>query len=141
MSAPATVVLDNAAVQALLDVSHRKHKRAMSFVDEVNRRGQRRAARSTIVVPVAVRVEAGWDRASPGSAAVNRCSRARDAILDGPAADRATRLRETAGGSVVDATVGEAAEAADGPVVVLTSDVSDMHRLASTRSGIRVVRI
>lgn len=139
MSAPATVLLDNEAVQALLDVSHPKHKRVMSFVDELNSRGQRRGSRTVIEVPVAVRVEAGWDRSSPTSAGVNRFSRARDVVLDGPAADRATQLRQAVGVSVVDATVGQAAQVAASPAVIVTSDVSDMHRLVGT--GTRVIRI
>lgn len=141
MSPPATVVLDNEAVQALLDVSHPKHKRLLSFLDELNQRGRRRTARTEILVPVAVRVEAGWGRTEPASAQANRISRARDVILDSVAADRAVHLRREAAVSVVDATIGHVARTAALPVVILTSDVSDMQLLAQPRSGIRVIRI
>jgi hypothetical protein len=43
---------------------------------------------------------------------------------------------------VVDATVGQAAEAAAQPAVILTSDTDDMTRLAATLEGnVRVVGI
>ena len=140
-SSPATLVLDNEAVQALLDVAHRKHRRVLAFVDEVNRRDRHRR-RTTVLVPVAVRVEAGWDRTDPTAASVNRLSRAQDVPLDGRAADRATRLRRETGVSVVDATVGQALEAAAPPVAVLTSDTQDVRRLAAASgTTVRVIRI
>jgi hypothetical protein len=51
-------------------------------------------------------------------------------------------MRQTTGVSVVDATVGQAAESADHPAVILTSDVDDMQRLAAAIAGdVRVVGI
>jgi len=139
---PATVVLDNEAVQALADVNHRKHRRTLAILEATNRRSGRRGQHISVVVPVAVRIEAGWDRAASAAAALNRISRTRDVILDGQAADRATQLRRQAGCSVVDATVAQAAEASDGPVAILTSDASDMRRLAALIAGdTRVVRL
>jgi len=139
---PATLVLDNEAVQVLADVHHRKHRRALAFVEVANQRSGRRRQPLAVVVPVAVRVEAGWDRSAPGAAVLNRISRARDVVLDGHAADRAVQLREQAGVSVVDASVGQAAEAAIGPVAILTSDASDMRRLAAqVLTDVRVIRV
>jgi hypothetical protein len=136
------VVLDNEAVQALGAVTHPKHRRVLALIEAVNQRNQRRQRATTVLVPVAVRVEAGWDRSAPGAALANRLARARDVVLDGVAADRASQLRAAAGVSVVDATVGQVAEAAPSPTVILTSDVADMGRLAAAVGGdVRVVRV
>ena len=59
------VVLDNEAVQALRDPGHPKHRHVASQAQVVASR-KRRAMAIQVVVPTAVRVEAGWDRASPG---------------------------------------------------------------------------
>lgn len=142
MIAAATLVLDNEAVQALGSVAHRKHRRVVAFLDEVQRRRARGMQRATVVVPVAVRVEAGWDRGSRAAVHVNRLAAARDIPLDSRGADRAVQLRAATGVSVVDATIGQAAEAAPGPVAVLTSDVEDMTRLAGVLAAqVRVVRL
>ena len=139
---PATLLLDNEAVQALADHHHRKHRRALAFIEVANQRRARRRQPLTVVVPVAVRVEAGWDRIAPRAALLNRMSSARDAILDGRGADRAAELREQSGVSVVDATVAAAAERAAGPVAILTSDAADMRRLAGVvENDVRVVRL
>lgn len=141
MTAPASVVLDNEPVQALLDISHPKHRRVLAFLDEVNRRN-RRGREVALLVPVAVRIEAGWDRSDAGAAVANRISGARDVALNRGRADRATRLRSQLSVSVVDATVAEMAGAAAPPVVILTSDVADMERLASQLEGpIRLLRV
>ena len=142
MTAPAAVVLDNEAVQALLRLTHPKHRRVLTFIDEINQRNQRRGQQTRVVVPVAVRVEAGWDRTARNASLTNRLARARDVILDGSVADRSSQLRQAAAVSVVDATVGHAAETAASPTVILTSDAADMGRLAGLLAGeVRVVRI
>jgi hypothetical protein len=139
---PATLVLDNEAVQALADVNHRKHRRALAFVEAANERSRRRRHLLSVVVPVAVRVEAGWDRRAPTAATLNRISRARDVVLDGPAADRAAEVHAQTVVSVVDATVAQAAETSAGPVAILTSDASDMRRLAVLVEGdVRVLQL
>jgi hypothetical protein len=52
------------------------------------------------------------------------------------------QLRQTAEVSVVDATVGQAAESATHPAFILTSDVDAMTRIAGTLDGdVRVVGI
>jgi hypothetical protein len=136
-----TIVLDNEAVQALLDVAHPKHRRTLAFLDVSNGRNRRRQSTS-VVVPVAVRVEAGWDRTSAAGVVANHLSRARDSELHTRAADRAVQLREASGVSVVDATLGQTLGEVASPVVVLTSDVEDMQRLADLVDGaVRVVRI
>jgi hypothetical protein len=139
---PVTVVLDNGAVQALADVNHRKHRRALAFIEATNQRGGRRRRLISVVVPVAVRVEARWDRGAPGAAELNRISRARDVVLDGRRANRTVELRGQTGVSVVDAAVGQAAEASPGPAAILTSDTSDMRHLAGVvTSEVRVVHL
>jgi hypothetical protein len=142
MSAPPrTIILDNEAVQALLDATHRKHRAVLAYIEVRNER-QRRRTRLDVLVSVAVRIEAGWDRTAPAAADINRISAAIDVDLHRLAADRCVQLRSTTNVSVVDATVGQAAESADHPAVILTSDVDDMTRLAATLTGdIRVVRL
>jgi hypothetical protein len=139
---PASIVLDNEAVQALLDPHHRKHRRVVALLTEANRRNLRRAGTVTIVVPNAVRVEAGWDRTEPTGANANRLARARDHVLDASAANRATQLRSAAPNvSVVDACVAQAVEAAPRPVVIVTSDTDDMSRLGSLLSDNSQIRV
>jgi hypothetical protein len=138
---PRTIVLDNEAVQVLLDARHRKHRAVLAYVEVRNQR-QRRRTRLDVLVPVAVRVEAGWDRTAATAADINRISGAADVDLHRSAANRCVQLRSATNASVVDATVGQAAESAAHPAVILTSDVDDMTRLAATLNGdIRVVRL
>ncbi|MCA1676225.1 MAG: hypothetical protein LC799_29975 [Actinobacteria bacterium] len=129
MSRARGVVLDNEAVQALLDPDHRKHRRVLAAVEAVTARALRRAGSTGLVVPTAVRVEAGWDRRAPGAAAINRM-RVHDAPLDRPAADRAAGVRHALGVSVADAHLAAVIVSAAGPVAVLTSDVVDLRRIA-----------
>ena len=146
VAAVRSVVIDNEAVQALLDVGHAKHARLIAILTEINRRSRRRPTGIDVVVPTAVRVEAGWDRTAATTANANRIARARDHALDAVAADRATQLRSATGVPVVDACVGQTIEALPGPVAVITSDIDDMTALrAATASGgdkeVRVVRL
>jgi hypothetical protein len=55
------VVLDNEAVQALRDPAHPRHRHVISHAQVVTSR-KSRAVALELVVPTAVRVEAGWDR-------------------------------------------------------------------------------
>ena len=142
MTPPATLLLDNEAVQALMTAAHPKHRRALAFLDVVNRRGAQRAARPRVVVPTAVRVEAGWNRREPRAALVNRLTQAVDRALDPTVADQAERLRRQAQVSTVDAALGEAMQALPQPVAVLTSDEDDVRRLAELmQRDVRVARI
>ncbi len=123
------LVLDNEAAQAL--ASGRAHDRRRACVVTAIM-----AANGKVVVPTAVRVEAGWRRRDPAAADANRLV-STDVPLNGVDADRAVQLRRLApSASVVDVTVVVAAErvAADVPyavVEVLTSDVPDIEALAA----------
>ncbi|MGH3897812.1 MAG: hypothetical protein ACRDTA_06060 [Pseudonocardiaceae bacterium] len=123
------LVLDNEAAQALS--SSRTHDRQRASVVAAII-----AANGRVVVPTAVRVEAGWRRRDPAAAGANRLL-SNDVALDSAGADRAVQLRRLVStASVVDATVAVAAErvAADVPcavVEVLTSDVADISALAA----------
>jgi hypothetical protein len=123
------LVLDNEAAQALS--SSRTHdRRRASVVAAVM------AANGRVVVPTAVRVEAGWRRRDPAAAGANRLV-SNDVPLDRADADRAVQLRRLVPtASVVDATVAVAAERVDADVPcavveVLTSDVADISALAA----------
>lgn len=130
MSQARTVVLDNEAVQALLDPGHREHRAALAVMEATAARNLRRAGMVRVIVPTAVRVEAGWDRRAPGAAAVNRL-RVDDAALDTAAADRAVPIRSRLGVSVVDAHLAAVIAATPGPHAVVTSDADDLGRIAA----------
>ncbi|MGI8575939.1 MAG: hypothetical protein ACR2MA_11525 [Egibacteraceae bacterium] len=136
------MVLDNEAVQALLDPTHRKHRTVLAYLEVRNQRQRGRRVNHRVLVPVGVRIEAGWDRTAATAADINRISAAVDVDLRRAGADRAVQLRQTADVSVVDATVGQTAESAQHPAVILTSDIDDMTRLAATLEGtVRVIGI
>jgi hypothetical protein len=139
---PGTVVLDNEAVTALSDVHHSKHPAVLAILEVANQR-QARNERLRVIVPTAVRFEAGWDRNDPGAAELNRISRAADSPLDTVAANRCVQLRHlVADASVVDASVAQAAEAAAlQPVTVVTSDAGDIGRFAAHLTTTIVVAV
>lgn len=124
-----TVLLDNEAVQALGTSSHSKHRRVVAYAQVVADR-KRRAADVRLVVPTAIRVEAGWSRTSSSWAFANHL-RITDAALDTTAADLAAVIRTDTGVSVADAHLGAVIQSrpAEG-VTVLTSDPEDMRRVA-----------
>ena len=80
MTPPRTVVLDNEAVQALRATDHPKHSLVVAHVQVVAQR-KRKALPLEVVVPTAVRVEAGWDRRAPAAALINHL-RIRDVSLE-----------------------------------------------------------
>ncbi len=124
-----------------MSATHPKHRRALSIVEASNQRA-RNGRTTSVVVPVCVRIEAGWDRTGPSAALINRISRARDVVVDGRAANMAAPLRVDHDVSVVDATVAHVALSAAPPVVVITSDVEDMKALTRSAAGdVRVLRI
>lgn len=126
------VVLDNEAVQALASPRHPKHQRVLGYMEAVERR-KRRAVAMSLVVPAAVRVEAGWDRTSPRWAFLNRL-RITDVPLDAAHADAAAAIHEQAKVSVADAHVGATVRSApDTDVTVITSDPADIRRVAGDR--------
>ncbi len=130
MSRARTAVLDNEAIQALTDVRHRKHRRALAALEVVASANLRKAGSVRLVVPTAVRVEAGWDRRRAEAAVIKRF-RATDEVLGREVADRAASFRNALGVSVADAHLGAVVESAAGPVAVLTSDVADVRRIAA----------
>jgi predicted nucleic acid-binding protein len=126
------VVLDNEAVQALQDSAHPKHRQVVSQAQVVASR-KRRAAAIEIVVPTAVRVEAGWDRTSPAWAFPNRL-RIADIPLDAANASTAAAIRSRTRVSVADAHLGAVIQAAPaGQITVVTSDPGDMRLVAGDR--------
>ncbi len=126
MSEP-VVVLDNEAVQALLDRRHRRHRLVVSLVEFTAARGRKPGGPAPLV-PTGVRVEAGWDRQSARAASINRLH-VTDVPLDRHEADRAARLVRQLRVSVADAHLG-ATMAAVGTCTVVTSDVDDVRRMA-----------
>lgn len=125
-----TFVLDNEAVQALLDSRHRKHRRSLLAVEVVTPRRGATWEPPTVIVPTAVRVEAGWSRRTAGAASINRLP-VDDHALDTTTADRAATLRSALRVSVADAHIAAVLETAPGPLAVLTSDVDDVRRIAA----------
>jgi hypothetical protein len=125
------IVLDNEAVQALIDPAHVKHTGALALLEARTQRNTRAPGSVLAVVPTAVRVEACADRTDPAANALGRL-RVLDVELTTVRADRAARLRTVAGGSTEDATVAEAASSCpDALVTVATSDLTDLPRLLS----------
>jgi hypothetical protein len=126
------VVLDNEAVQALADPAHRQHRRVVSHAQVVASR-KRRAAAIEVVVPTAVRVEAGWDRTSPAWAFPNRL-RIGDLPLDTAYASTAAAIRSRTGVSVADAHLGAVIQSAPADqITVVTSDPGDMRLVAGDK--------
>ena len=133
------IVLDNEAVQALSDPAHKKHVHVMSHVRVVADR-KSRGLPIRIVVPTAVRVEAGWDRTMPAWAFLNRLLIG-DITLDGLNANIAARVRQDARVSVADAHIGAVIQATTATTVtVITSDPGDVRRVAADRE-VNVVAI
>jgi len=134
-----TVVLDNEAVQALADPAHPKRNRVLAHLEAVATDRRRRLAK-LLVVPVTVRVEAGWDRTDPRRSSVNHLT-VRDHFLDPATTDQAAQIIRRTGITPADAHVAVAAlTAAPGDVVVLTSDIPDIARATDSRP-VRVVRV
>jgi hypothetical protein len=134
------VILDNEAVQALMSVGHRKHRRALAHVQVVGTR-KRKAVPIDLMVPTGVRAEAGWDRTAPDAALINLL-RIRDAALDSAAANVAAAIVSAHAVSVADAHIGALVRSrgATEAVTVLTSDPADIETVVGSRP-VTVVRI
>ena len=131
------VLFDNEAVQALGDPTHPKHRRVVAQAQVVAQR-KRRAATIEVVVPTAVRVEAGWDRTASAWAFPNRL-RITDMPLDSLHANIAAAIRNRTGVSVTDAHVGAVIQSAPADrITVVTSDPDDMRLVAGDRQIIVV---
>ena len=123
------VVLDNEAVQALRDPGHPKHRHVVSQAQVVASR-KRRAIAIQVIVPTAVRVEAGWDRTSPAWVFPNRL-RIADSLLDTVSANIAAAIRDRIGVSVADSHIGAVIQSAhDDQITLVTSDPRDMRLVA-----------
>lgn len=129
MNGTHTVVLDNEAVRVLLDPTHHKHRRLLAHVQAVAKRNRRHSGTIRLVVPTAVRVEAGWDRQAPESALINRLH-VHDASLDTETANRAVRTRAALDVTVADGHIAAVLGATPGPHAVITSDAADLRRIA-----------
>lgn len=141
MTPARTVVFDNEAVQALSNPAHSKHRRVLAIVEAVASKNLRRAGSVSLVVPTAVRVEAGWDRRVPRAAAINRL-RLHDIPLDTATADQAAAVRHELGVSVADAHLAAAVGETTGPHAVVTSDIGDMRRMAAALAlDLRIVAV
>jgi hypothetical protein len=126
------VVLDNEAVNALANPAHSKHRRVVSYAQVVVSR-KRRAAAIDVVVPTAVRVEAGWDRTSPSWAFLNGL-RIADILLDTVGANGAAAICQRRAVSVADAHLGAVIQSASADqITVLTSDPGDMRLVVGDR--------
>jgi hypothetical protein len=125
-----SIVLDNEAVQALADASSPKHRVVVAHLaGAVARRRRGRAVE--VVVPTAVRVEAGWDRTTPSAAAINRFG-VLDYVLDSPCADLAARIQSVTSTGVADAHIGATVRSlSSSEIVVLTSDPIDIAAVCS----------
>jgi hypothetical protein len=127
------VVLDCEAVQALRDPGHPRHRQVVSQAQVVANR-KRRAVAIQIVVPTAVRVEAGWDRTSPVWVLPNRL-RIADSPLDTASASAAAGIRARTGVSVADSHMGTVIQSAPhSQITVVTSDPADMRLVAGDKS-------
>ena len=134
-----TVVFDNEAIQALTDLTHAKHRIILAHLAGAVSRRQRGMVVDTVVATT-VRVEAGWDRSTPGAAAINRF-RVRDHTLDAPAANLAASIQARCGLGPADAHIGATVRSvSDGDVVVLTSDPTDIVLVCAPRTP-QIVRI
>lgn len=126
------LILDNEAVRALADPAHPQHRQVVSHAQVVASR-KRRAIAIEVVVPTAVRVEAGWDRTSPGRAFPNRL-RIADVPLDAGQASAAAKVRERTRVSVADAHIGAVIALALADLIsVVSSDPGDMRLVAGDR--------
>jgi hypothetical protein len=97
---------------------------------EAVERRKRHAAAISLVVPTAVRVEAGWDRTAAEWAFLNRL-RIMDVPLDAAHANTAATIHGEAKVSVADAHVGATVQLTPNvDVTVITSDPTDIRRVA-----------
>src|SRR2546428_508563 len=85
----------------------RRQPRRFGAQAQVVAQRKRRAASIEVVVPTAVRVEAGWDRTASAWAFPNRL-RINDMPLDSVHANTAAAIRNPTGVSVADAHLGAA---------------------------------
>ena len=88
----------------------REHRRVVRHAQVVANR-KRRAVSIQMMVPTAVRVEAGWDRTSPAWVLPNRL-RIADSPLDAASANTAASIRDRTGVSRADSQMGTVIQSA-----------------------------
>src|SRR5207237_8585377 len=94
---------------------------------------KRRAVAIQVVVPTAVRVEAGWDRTSPAWVFPNSL-RITDSPLDTASTNTAAGIRNRTGVSVADSHIGAVIQSAQhDQITVITSDPRDMRAVAADK--------
>jgi hypothetical protein len=127
-----SVILGTEAVRALGDPTHRKHRRVVSHIQVVASR-KRRAEAVQVVVPTAVRIEAGWDRASSSWAFMNRL-RIADVPLDQAHGNVAAAIRSGTVASVADAHLGAVIHSSlAARVTIVTRHPEDVRLVAADR--------
>jgi predicted nucleic acid-binding protein len=95
---------------------------------------KRSAVAIKIVIPAAVRVEAGWDRTSRAWVLLNRL-RIADIPLDAANANTAAAIRSRTGVSVADVHLGAVIQSASAEqITVITSDPGDIRRVAGDKN-------
>ena len=133
------VILDREAVRVLGDPAHPKHRRVVSHVQVVARR-KRCGGAVQLVVPMAVRIEAGWDRTSAAWAFLNRL-RIADVPLDQAHSNVAAAIRNETAVSVADAHLGAVIQSSlAARVTVVTGDPEGV-RLVTAGSSVTIVAL
>lgn len=135
---PETVLLDNEAVSVLLDPHHRQHKALMAYfvyigLRKVRVRGKRTTTGPQLCVPVAVRVEANWDRRQHNAALEKEARIVADIPMTSQSADEAADIKAACDVSVPDAHIGASLSCTEGPHAVITSDSKDVQAMAAYR--------
>ena len=134
------------AVVALRDPLHANHSTVRALAQTARARRAKRGdpVHRQMVVPIAVRVESGWDRTNSSWAGMNGLP-VQDETLDATAGNRAAGLRAALHSppkkpmSVADAHLGAAMTTGD---VIVTSDAGAISRMASHRGvAVTVVRV
>lgn len=126
------VILDNEAVQAILQPHHPKFRSVAARVEAARWRSANHTQVS-LHVPATVQVEAGWDRTSPRAARLNRYP-ITISPLDASTADAAARLFTEHSVTPADAHIGVLCQkhaTRDTRVIILTSDPEDILRVAN----------
>jgi hypothetical protein len=127
------VILDREAVRVLGDPAHPKHRRVVSHVQVVARR-KRCGGAVQLVVPMAVRIEAGWDRTSAAWAFLNRL-RIADVPLDQTHSNAAAAIRNETAVPVADAHLGAVIQSSlAAQVTVVTGDPEGVRLVTAGRS-------
>ena len=133
------VILDREAVRVLGDPAHPEHRRVVSHVQVVARR-KRCGGAVQLVVPMAVRIEAGWDRTSAAWAFLNRL-RIADVPLDQAQSNVAAAIRNETAVSVADAHLGAVIQSSSAARVTVVTADPDVVRSVTAGSSVTIVAL